>query len=138
MNKNILLIGAGLYAAYFLLRKRNAGQSVKWNITGIDIKRKALTMQIINPTNTPINFDALVSDVSLNGANVGIIDFRQKTLIPGAGSKNIIVPIKLNALGVIQFLTSKAKQIKQLGFEGTINAEGVSFPFFEKFNLANV
>ena len=91
-----------------------------------------------NPTNTPINFDALVSDVSLNGSNVGIIDFRQKTTIPGAGSKNIIVPIKLNALGVIQFLTSKAKQIKEVGFEGTINAEGLSFPFSEKFNLANV
>lgn len=138
MNKNILLIGAGLYAVYFLLTKRNAGQSVKWNITGIDIKRKALTMQIINPTNTPINFDALVSDVSLNGANVGIIDFRQKTLIPGASSKNIIVPIKLNALGIIQFLTSKAYKIKEVGFTGTINAEGVAFPFEEKFNLANV
>jgi LEA14-like dessication related protein len=127
-----------LYAAYFLYRKRNAGQSIKWNITGLDIKRKAITMQLINPTNTNINFNALVSDVSLNGSNVGIIDFRQKTIIPGPGSKNIIVPIKLNALGLIQFLTSKAYKIKEVGFTGTINAEGVAFPFEEKFNLANV
>jgi len=135
--KNWLLLVGGGYLAYKLLNKGNAGKSIKWNITGIDIKRKALTIQLINPTNTPINFDALVSDVSLNGTNIGIVDFREKTLIPGTGAKNIIVPIKLNALGVIQFLTGKIQKIKEVGFTGTLNAEGVSFPFVEKFNLQN-
>jgi len=135
--KNYLLIGAGLFAAYYFLKKGNAGKSIKWNIVGLDIKSKAITIELINPTNTPLNFDALVSDVSLNGTNVGIIDYRQKTLIPGAGAKRINVPIKLNALGVIQFLTSKLSKIKEVAFNGTLNAEGVSFPFSESIKLGN-
>ena len=137
--KNISLLLLGGFGLWYLLRKGSAGNQLKWNIVGINAAKRALQIELINATNTPLKFSALVADVKANGSPVGLIDFRKQTIIPATGGVKIDVPLKLNALGVLQFVSSGLKKIKTLEFDGTLNAENLSIPFVEtlNFNTAN-
>lgn len=136
MNKNYIYLLIGGAAIYFIAKKGLAGKQIKWNITGIDFKKPAFSIEVINPTNTNLKFSGIVSDISINGSTIGTIDYRTKTELPGLAKKTIQVPITLNSLGIVSALTSKIKNIKEILFSGTINAEGVSFPFTDKIIIS--
>lgn len=134
--KNIGLLLIGGLGLWYLLKKGTASNQLKWNIVGIDAGKKAISVDLINPTNTPLQFAALVADIKANGAPVGIMDYRKPTIIPATGSTRIQIPMKLNPMGVIQFLSAGLKKISTLEFSGTLNAEGLSIPFTEVLNLS--
>jgi hypothetical protein len=134
MNKTLLYI-AGALGLFWLFRKKTASGSLKYVFKGIDLKNRTIGVELINPSNTPLNFTALVADVLLNGSNIGLIDFRQKTTIPAAGSKVINIPVKLSPIGILQFSLSKVRNFKTIAFNGTLNAENLTLPFTEQINF---
>jgi len=140
MNKNWLLVAAGAMAIWFVGKKKITGDQIKWQFTGLDINKLALNIQLINPTNTPINFSAFVAEIFINGSSLGILDYRSATTLSGNGMKNISIPIKLNPLAAITLLgfirNPSALKKATIMLDGTINAENISIPFKQSINLA--
>jgi hypothetical protein len=134
MNKTIYLVIAGL-GIWYLFRKGQAANLLKYNFTGIDLKNKSVEVELINPTQTRLQFSSLVADISLNDTNVGILDYRQPTLINANQAIKVKLPIKVNAAGVLAFVASGLKKIKTVGFNGSITSQGQTIPFNTTLDL---
>jgi hypothetical protein len=128
MNKTIYFVIAGL-GIWYLFRKGQAANLLKYNFTGIDLKNRSVEVELINPTQTRLQFSSLVADISLNDTNVGILDYRQPTLIQANQAIKIKLPIKVNAAGVLAFVASGLKKIKTVGFNGSSTSQGQTIPF---------
>ena len=134
MNKTIGLVVAAL-GIWYLFRKGQAANLLKYNFTGIDLKNRSVEVELINPTQTTLQFSSLVADISLNNTNVGILDYRQPTLIQANQAIKIKLPIKVNAAGVFAFVASGLKKIKTVGFNGSITSQGQTIPFNTTLDL---
>jgi hypothetical protein len=134
MNKTIGLVVAAL-GIWYLFRKGQAANLLKYNFTGIDLKNRSVEVELINPTQTTLQFSSLVADISLNNTNVGILDYRQQTLIQANQAIKIKLPIKVNAAGVFAFVASGLKKIKTVGFNGSITSQGQTIPFNTTLDL---
>jgi hypothetical protein len=134
MNKTIYLVIAGL-GIWYLFRKGQAANLLKYNFTGIDLKNRSVEIELINPTQTRLQFSSLVADISLNDTNVGILDYRQPTLINANQAIKVKLPIKVNAAGVLAFVASGLKKIKTVGFNGSITSQGQTIPFNTTLDL---
>ena len=134
MNKTIGLVVAAL-GIWYLFRKGQAANLLKYNFIGIDLKNKSVEVELINPTQTTLQFSSLVADISLNNTNVGILDYRQPTLIQANQAIKIKLPIKVNAAGVFAFVASGLKKIKTVGFNGSITSQGQTIPFNTTLDL---
>jgi hypothetical protein len=134
MNKTIGLVVAAL-GIWYLFRKGQAANLLKYNFTGIDLKNRSVEVELINPTQTTLQFSSLVADISLNNTNVGILDYRQATLIQANQAIKIKLPIKVNAAGVFAFVASGLKKIKTVGFNGSITSQGQTIPFNTTLDL---
>jgi len=120
---------------WYLFRKGQAANALKFNFTGIDFKNRAVEVELINPSTTSLSFSSLVSDISVNDTNVGILDYRQPTLIKGGQAIKVKLPIKVNAAGVLAFVASGLKKIKTVGFNGSITSQGQTIPFNTTLDL---
>jgi len=134
MNKTIAMVVAAL-GLWYLFRKGQAANALKYNFTGIDFKNRAVEVELINPSTTSLSFSSLVSDISVNDTNVGILDYRQPTLIKGGQAIKVKLPIKVNAAGVLAFVASGLKKIKTVGFNGSITSQGQTIPFNTTLDL---
>jgi hypothetical protein len=134
MNKTIYLVIAGL-GIWYLFRKGQAANLLKYNFTGIDLKNRSVEVELINPTQTTLQFSSLVADISLNDTNVGILDYRQPTLIKANQAIKVKLPIKVNAAGVLAFVAAGLKKIKTVGFNGSITSQGQTIPFNTTLDL---
>jgi len=134
MNKTVVIIVAAL-GLWYLFRKGQAANALKYNFTGIDFRNRAIEVELINPTQTTLQFTSLVSDISLNNTNVGIVDYRQPTLINSNQALKIKLPIKVNAAGVIAFLATGLNKIRTVGFNGSLTSQGQTFPFNTTLDL---
>jgi hypothetical protein len=134
MNKTIGLVVAAL-GIWYLFRKGQAANLLKYNFTGIDLKNRSVEVELINPTQTTLQFSSLVADISLNDTNVGILDYRQPTLINANQAIKVKLPIKVNAAGVFAFVASGLKKIKTVGFNGSITSQGQTIPFNTTLDL---
>jgi hypothetical protein len=134
MNKTIAMVVAAL-GLWYLFRKGQAANALKYNFTGIDFKNRAVEIELINPSTTSLSFTSLVSDISVNDTNVGILDYRQPTLIKGGQAIKVKLPIKVNAAGVLAFVASGLKKIKTVGFNGSITSQGQTIPFNTTLDL---
>jgi hypothetical protein len=134
MNKTIAMVVAAL-GLWYLFRKGQAANALKYNFTGIDFKNRAVEVELINPSTTSLSFTSLVSDISVNDTNVGILDYRQPTLIKGGQAIKVKLPIKVNAAGVLAFVASGLKKIKTVGFNGSITSQGQTIPFNTTLDL---
>lgn len=123
----------------WLYNKKSTGNQIRWRFSGLDLKKPALNIELINPTNTPISFSAFVADLVINGTSAGILDYRQATILEANGVKNITIPVKLNPLAAITVLpTLRNKALiknAQVILDGTINAENISIPFKQQISL---
>jgi hypothetical protein len=134
MNKTLYFVIAGL-GIWYLFRKGQAANLLKYNFTGIDLKNRSVEVELINPTQTTLQFSSLVADISLNDTNVGILDYRQPTLIKANQAIKVKLPIKVNAAGVLAFVASGLKKIKTVGFNGSITSQGQTIPFNTTLDL---
>ena len=142
MKKNLIGYIAGAGALFligrFFLRKGEAVKSLNVNVTKVDFNRKDMTfvvfVRIINPANAPIKIQSIVGDVYWKGTAGAVLDYRTPIIIKSLESVTIQVPVKLNlelVTLVTDLLSGKYKDILSGKFEinGTINAEGLVFPF---------
>ena len=140
MNKTFLIIAAAGLAFFYLAKKKVASGSIKWMVTGLDLKNKSINIQLINPSNTPINFKAFVAEVLLNNSSLGILDYRNATILSGNGFKNITIPIKFNPLALLSLVgyikNPEALKKATIMLDGTINAENITIPFKQQVNIA--
>jgi LEA14-like dessication related protein len=93
------ILGGGLL--WFYTRKAVAGKKLLFNIVGVDVstKKQGVQVELINPTNTPIQFSSFVGSIIINGNSAGTIDYRQPIVIPANGRQVIFVPIRLSLVG---------------------------------------
>ena len=132
------LVAGGL-GLWWFMRKKSAGDQIKWQIQGIDLKKLSLKIQLINPTNTPILFSAYVAELYMNNSNVGVLDYRNQITIAANGSNNISIPIKLNPIAAVTALPAiiRAKSVRaNWRLKGTLNAENIAIPFDQPVNFA--
>lgn len=128
-----LLALAGYYAwRYF--RKGIAGKLLNVKIRRLNLfplKSANLEIDVINPTNSSINFDSITLDLSLNDYPISTLNYQKNTTITGNGITTLKLPIVINPLESGQFvfnlLTTKGK-VKNIKVSGTINGEGIVIP----------
>ena len=122
------ILGGGLL--WFYTRKAVAGKKLLFNIVGVDVstKKQGVQVELINPTNTPIQFSSFVGSIIINGNSAGTIDYRQPIVIPANGRQVIFVPIRLSLVGagglILDLIKGKLKGKLRMDIVGTINAEG--------------
>ncbi len=122
------ILGGGLL--WFYTRKAVAGKRLLFNIVGVDVstKKQGVQVELINPTNTPIQFSSFVGSIIINGNSAGTIDYRNPIVIPANGRQVIFVPIRLSLVGagglILDLIKGKLKQKLRMDIVGTINAEG--------------
>lgn len=145
MKKNLtqyLLVGGGVVLlGSLVLRKSTAVKTLNVNVTKIDFNKKERTfvvfVRIINGANADIRISSIVGDVIWRGTYGATMDYRLPTTIKALEEKVIQIPVKMN-LELITLLqdviTNKLKTLNgKFEIKGSINAEGMVFPFtYEK------
>lgn len=143
VNKYILLGGGAILLGSLILRKSTAIKSLNVNVTKIDFNKKDKTfvvfVRIINPGNADIRVDSIVGDVIWRDTYGATMDYRIPTSIPKLGEKTIQIPVKMN-LELVTLLADLVKNKSQVlngkfEIKGTINAEGMVFPFNYEKNI---
>jgi len=135
------VLGGGLL--WYLTRKAVAGKKLLFNIVGVDVsaKKQGVQVELINPTNTPIQFSSFVGSIIINGNSAGTIDYRQPIIIPANGRQVIFVPIRLSLVGagglVLDLIQGKLKGKLRMDIVGTINAEGFLIDVAEVYEYGN-
>jgi len=105
------------------------------------INKAAITVDIINPTGSPLQLDAFVANLIYNGIDIATIDYRNRTTLKATGLMRIDIPIRISPLGAIQLgnevLKNGINAFKNFKFDvaGTINSEGLSIPFNQSFGI---
>lgn len=95
------------------------------------LKSANLEVDIINPTNSSINFDSITLDLSVNDFPISTLNYQKNTTISGNGVTTIKMPIVINPLESGQFvfnLLSNKGKVKTIKVNGTINGEGILIP----------
>lgn len=141
MKKNwivVALIGAGLFlAGRKLLRKGEAVKNLNVNVSKVDFNKKDRTfvvfIRVINPSNAPIKISSIVGDVIWRGTYGATLDYRIPVTIDPLGEKTLQIPVKMNLdlINVItDIITNKTQALNgRFEIKGSINAEGLVFPF---------
>jgi LEA14-like dessication related protein len=135
--KKLLPYGILAVAGYFAwryFRKGIAGRLLNVKVRKLNLfplKSANLEIDVINPTNSSINFDSITLDLSVNGYPISTLNYQKNTTISANGVTTIKLPIVINPLESGQFvfnlLTTKGK-IKTIQVKGTINGEGIVIP----------
>jgi len=138
----IVLVAGGAYAAFHYGRKALAAKILNIKLRTVKlqpISAAAVTIEVINPTSTPITFDSVTTDVQVNGSALATLNYQKHTTIPANGSMQINLPIKINpiegALFIASLLTKSKGSPNTISLMGTINGEGLSIPVAITQNL---
>jgi LEA14-like dessication related protein len=138
----LIVVGGGIYAAVHFGKKALAVKALNVKLRDIKldpINQAAITMEVINPTNYPISFNSITTDVAINGSNIATLNFQKLTQLKANDSIKINLPIKINPLEGLSFLVSFFSKKKTSGnsvtITGTVNGEGLSFPINITQNL---
>jgi hypothetical protein len=133
MKGQNIILGILAIAGLYFSRKLFASNAITYRIIGANLKQRAIQVELINPTNTPLSVSALVASVSIAGQNFGTIDYRTPVTIGRTDRKVLNLPIRLNPVGgfrlLSQILSGNANLKGQnVDIEGTINSENLSIP----------
>jgi hypothetical protein len=142
-NNKILLPILGLVAVYFgfkFFKKGIASKLLNVKIKGLNLlplKSANIELNIINPTNGSISFNAMVFDLTLNDYPVSTLNYQKLTNIPAFSTITVKLPISINIFDSGQFLINliSTKKVKSVGLNGTISGEGLSIPVSIKNNI---
>lgn len=138
------LLLLGFVGLVWVGRKAYTGSRLSLRIVGLKlnpISKASITIDVINPTNTPLQLDAFIANIGYNGVDIATVDYRNRTTLKAAGLLRIDIPIRISPVGAI-FLGKEivkrgvnAFKSFQISVDGTINSEGISIPFNQKFGL---
>jgi hypothetical protein len=135
--KKILPYGILALAGYFAWKYFKKGVASKLlnvkirRLNLFPLKSANLEVDIINPTNSSINFDSITLDLSVNDFPISTLNYQKNTTISGNGVTTIKMPIVINPLESGQFvfnLLSNKGKVKTIKVNGTINGEGILIP----------
>lgn len=130
----IILTAAGIFFAIRFFRKAQTASVLNIKIRNLrlqPVSRAAIFVEIINPTDTSINFNSVVGDIIVNDFAIGTLNYQQATNIAANSAKTIEMRIKLNPVQLAQltasvFTNREKEQI--LKFAGNISGEGINIP----------
>jgi hypothetical protein len=137
MKKLLFLAGAGL-AAYFIFRKTQAVNNLKYQLINIQPQitaggaRVTLSVQVSNPSLEEFVIDAIGGGVSFGDFFLGTASTTAQVKIPAGGT--VVVPIDLNVTvgdGVrllTEYLTTPGIVKPQFSFNGNVQIKGVILP----------
>lgn len=131
--QNIILIALAA-AGLFFSRKLVTSGRIQFSIIGLDLKQRAIKIELINPTNTSLQVKAFVASLTLAGQNFATLDYRQALTITATDRKVVLIPIRLNPINgtklLAQILYGRGAGLKgsQIDIDGIINSEGLSIP----------
>jgi LEA14-like dessication related protein len=141
MKKNYIvvgLIGLGLFlVGRKVLRKGEAIKNLNVNISKVDFNKKDRTfvvfLRVINPSNAPMQISSVVGDVIWRGTYGATLDYRIPVTIDPLGEKTLQIPVKMNldfVNVILDLIANKSKALNgKFEVKGSINAEGLVFPF---------
>lgn len=122
------------YFAWKYFRKGVAGKLLNVKVRRLNLfplKSANLEVDIINPTNSSINFDSITLDLSVNDYPISTLNYQKNTTISANGVTTIKMPIVINPLESGQFvfsLLSTKGKVRNIKIDGTINGEGIVIP----------
>ena len=133
-------IAAGVYMLVRFTKKGLSAKQLNVKISNLKlapISKAAITLSVINPTNTEIDFDSITADILLNGNAFSTVNLNRKTIIKANSSLNVDLPIKLNPLEGARLALDLLKNPKQytLNIKGTVNSSSINFPFDIEYKL---
>ena len=130
----ILIAAGGVFLAIRYFRKAQTAAILNVKIRNLKlqpISQAAIVLEIINPTNTGINFNSITGDLILNDFAVATLNYQQPTTIQANTTRSINLRIKLNPVQLAAFsanrLLSKGK-LQTMKFSGNISGEGLNIP----------
>lgn len=134
--KNLLPIGIFGLLAYFGIKYAKKGFAAKVlnvkirSIRLNPISKAALIVEIINPSSTPVGFNSITLDLSINDFAVSTLNYQQQTIVGANNSVQINIPFKLNPLDTAAFFASLfiSKTSKIVAVTGSINGENLVIP----------
>jgi LEA14-like dessication related protein len=142
-KSKILLPILGLVAVYFGFRYFKKGVATARlnvkikNLNLLPLKSANIELNIINPTNGSVSFNAMVFDLRLNDFPVSTLNYQKFTNIPAFSTITVKLPISINVFDSGQFLINliSTKKVKTVGLTGTISGEGISIPVSIQNNI---
>jgi LEA14-like dessication related protein len=142
--KNYLNFALGLGAAYFAyiyFRKARAAKTLNIKLRTIKlqpISQAAISLEIINPTNSNVNFTSIVADLIINNFALGTLNYQAPTIIPANSSINVDLRIKINPLESLSFIANllqKQSENNVIKISGNVSGEGIVVPINIEQNL---
>lgn len=137
-----IILGAGavfLAIQYFRKAKAAAVLNIKLRTIKLQpISNAAIVLEIINPTNSRINFNSIVADLIVNNIALGTVAYQQQTVISANSTINLDLRIKINPLEGLSFirtLLSNRNKNNSVKIVGTVSGEGVLIPINITQNL---
>jgi len=133
----LLVLGA---AAYYFLRLKTTGENLKVNLknistrksSGLSLPKIVLSFDIQNVTNFPVNLNAIVGDVFVNGSYLANINNLNKTVIMPLSSTILEVELQtsiLDAAPIIKDLILKTgKRNLKVTADLKLNVNGILLP----------
>lgn len=138
----IILTTAGIIFAIRMFRKAKTASILNIKIRNLKLKpisRAAIQVDVINPTNTAINFNSITGDVIVNNFAIATLNRQQATTIEANSSIKLDLMIKLNPVELAQYtaslFTNKSKE-NTIKFVGNISGEGINIPVDSEQKIA--
>lgn len=152
-GKTLLLLAGAGGLAYWLIRKKNAVENLRWGISNIAFDKKNTTItrialrvivRITNPTQTTVRFDSLNASFSLKGNVISTISASRATnpITIAPGTTDIAMMATAETFGILQSIPGIIKAIKTGGLQdailvrGTLQAAGLEIPLVQEVNLS--
>lgn len=141
----LLYVGAAAAILLYLLSKKSAATNLKVYFQSVSLKKaKGLvlptvlaTFRVVNPTSSPLTITSIAGDILLNNNFFSSLSQTQSMIVPAQSESLYTVNVKtpaLNALYSIVKLFTKKQKIT-VGFEGTVNSDGLLLPISETVTL---
>lgn len=136
-----VLVGLGLYSAYYYAKLAFAGSDLQIIFKGFSIQNLSqykITLTCQNTSNTLIVLNSLSAAVSINGNNLGqLSNFQGGVNIPPNAQTDVDVFLNISYFSIPSIMTNFIQNLKgtyDIAINGTINANGVVYPI----NIDNV
>lgn len=136
------ILGAGaIYLAFVYFRKAKAAAILNIKLRTVKLmplSNAAVTLEIINPTPSRVNFTSIVADLLINNFALGTLNYQKPTIIPANGTISVDLKIKVNPLESLSFiknLFANRTKNNSVKIVGNVSGEGVVVPINIEQNL---
>ncbi|MCC6690297.1 MAG: hypothetical protein IT235_02075 [Bacteroidia bacterium] len=136
----LVLVGAAAMAAFRFAKKGFVAKSLNVKIAGIKLyplNSASVSLNVINPTSTAVDFNSIVADIMLNNVAFATISNVQHSVIQANSNQVINLPIKINPVEGVKLALSlfNKPQGYKVSILGSINSSDINFPINIEYTL---